>query len=181
MPRPLPGIPTPPDRRCAFERLLATHAADLEAIVRRYVDDPADRDDLRQEIAIALWRAMPRFRGAASERTYVARIARNRAVTFALRLARRRAVFEVLDDAAAAVRPDTGEHDLEALRARVGAALDDLPTGQREVLVLATAGCSPAQIAARTGRSPGAIRVTLHRARRAIRRWLDGDAAGGSR
>jgi DNA-directed RNA polymerase specialized sigma24 family protein len=56
-------------------RILAEHAVHIEAVVRRYVDDPMDRDDLRQEIAIAVWRAMPRFAGRATERTYVLRIA----------------------------------------------------------------------------------------------------------
>ena len=163
-----PSRPQPAD----LDRLLADHADDLEAIVRRYVDDPADQDDLRQEIAIALWHALPRFRGEASERTYVARVARNRAVTFCLRQARRRALFHELPEELAAPRPDTGELDLPRLRAAVAEALGQLPSAQRDVVALAAAGYTPVQIAERTGQSGGAVRVALHRARQSLRRWL---------
>jgi RNA polymerase sigma-70 factor (ECF subfamily) len=153
-------------------RLLTAHAAALETIVRRYVDDPMERDDLRQEIAIALWRALPRFRGSAAERTYVLRIARNRAITHCLRLARRRALCNALPDDLAAPAPDTGEHDIESLRRTMFALIDQLPSIQRDVLALTAAGCTPTQIAARTGRNAGAVRVALHRARHLLRRWM---------
>src|SRR5688500_1597612 len=63
-PCPPPPVPTTAD----LNRILAEHAPHIEAVVRRYADEPMDRDDLRQEIAIAIWRAMPRFAGRASER-----------------------------------------------------------------------------------------------------------------
>ena len=155
-----------------LDRLLADHADDLERIVRRYVDDEADRDDLRQEIAIALWHALPRFRREAGERTYVVRIAQNRAVTFCLRQARRRALFQDIPAELAAPRPDTGELDLPRLRAAVEAAMGQLPSAQRDVLALAAAVYTPVQIAERTGQTGGAVRVALHRARQSLRRWL---------
>ena len=74
----------------ALQHILVTHAGDVDALVGRYVDDEMDRDDLRQEIAIAVWRAMPRFLGESSERTYVLRIAQNRAISFRLRWKRTR-------------------------------------------------------------------------------------------
>ena len=161
-----------------FERLLAAHADDLEAIVRRHADGEADRDDLRQEISIALWRAMPRFRGEAGERTYVGRVALNRAITFRLRLARRRALAAPLDDALTA--PPTslsGEIDVQRLRAAMREAAGRLPAGHRELLAFAAAGYTPGEIAERTGRNAGAVRVALCRARAALRSWLGaGDA-----
>jgi RNA polymerase sigma-70 factor (ECF subfamily) len=166
------------DTTRAFERLLTTHADDLEAIVRRHADSEADRDDLRQEISIALWRAMPRFRGEASERTYVGRVALNRAITFRLRLARRRALLGPLDDDLAAPRADTGEHDHVRRRATLRDAVERLPAAQRELLAYAVAGHTPTQIAERTGRNAGAVRVALHRARAAVRAWL-AETSGG--
>jgi RNA polymerase sigma-70 factor (ECF subfamily) len=159
-------------RSDALERILVRYADDLEAIVCRHVDDPMDRDDLRQEISVALWQAMPRFRGDSSERTYVARIAQNRAATFCLRLARRRALFSTLSDDVTAPRSDTGEHDVQRLTTLIASAVDRLPDGQRYVLALAAAGCPPSEIAERTGRSAGAVRVALHRARETVRDWL---------
>ena len=50
---------------------------------------PADQDDLRQEISIAIWNALDRFRGDCSERTFLFRIAHNRGLSH---VARRRVV-----------------------------------------------------------------------------------------
>ena len=158
-----------------LDRLLAAHAPHIEAVVRRYADDPMDRDDLRQEIAIAIWQAMPAFARRASERTYVLRIAHNRASTFCLRRARNRALIPAF---ASEYQPDhqapsvTGEHERIDLAGLLRAAMERLPGVQREVLALAATGHSPAEIARATGRKAGAVRVALHRARAAMRAWL---------
>src|SRR5437868_816763 len=130
-----------------FQELLAAHATDIERVVRHFAENAMDRDDLRQEIAIAIWKALPRFRGRASERTYVIRIAQNRAITFRLRLARNRALFRPLEVEPAALDPDSGEHELERLRTKLDAALAKLPASQHELMALTTAGYSPRQIA----------------------------------
>jgi RNA polymerase sigma-70 factor, ECF subfamily len=159
-----------------IQRVLATHAADIEQIVRRYVDDESDRDDLRQEIAIALWNALPRFLGNSSERTYVLRIARNRAISFCLRAARRRALVRPITDDDPAPTPHSGEHDIEYLRVLLAAAVERLSSDQHHVLSLAAAGHSPREIADRTGRTVGAVRVAMHRIRRVLQSWRRGDA-----
>ena len=158
-----------------LQRLLTAHAADIDAILRTHTDDEMDRDDLRQEIAIAVWKAMPRFLGLSSERTYVLRIAHNRAVSFRLRLARNRALFRPLEVDAAADARESAEHDIERLSAALRSAMTRLPAPQHQLLALAAAGLSPGQIATRTGRSAGAVRVALHRARQAVRHLVGAD------
>jgi len=162
----------------SLQRILVAHAADIEAVVCRYVDDEMDRDDLRQEIAIAVWRALPRFLGESSERTYIVRIAQNRAITFRLRLARNRALFNDLGDDDVAIGSHSGEYDLRRAYSQVMEAMTKLPTAQHDVLSLYAAGYSPRQIASQTGRSAGAIRVALHRAREAVRRMLGRSTSG---
>jgi RNA polymerase sigma factor (sigma-70 family) len=156
-----------------LSRILSEHAPHIEAVVRRYADDPMDRDDLRQEIAIAIWRAMPRFAGRSSERTYVLRIAHNRASTFCLRRARNRALIPSLtpEDQQQGVTV-TGEHERMHLTDLLRDAMNRLPGAQREVLALAADGHSPTEIARATGRNAGAVRVALHRARNTLRSWL---------
>ena len=63
----------------ALRRFCAAHCA-----------HPGDRQDLFQEIAIALWKALPQFRGDASERTWLYRIAQNVAFSDAARYRRKR-------------------------------------------------------------------------------------------
>lgn len=155
-----------------LQRLLSTHSAEIERIVRRYATSEMDRDDLRQEIAIAIWQAIPRFLGHSTTRTYLLRIAQNRAVTFSLRRARNRALFRPLEVDPEAPSRDSGEHDLEFLQLQIGLAMKALPPQHHELLTLSAAGYSPMQIAAQTGRTPGAIRIALHRAREAAKKYL---------
>lgn len=155
-----------------LEHLLSQHQADLEAVVRRYVHDPADRDDLRQEIAVAVWKALPRFRGEASERTYLVRIAQNRAISFCVRRARWRALWADLHDDLRSSADPAAECEGHSLSQTVRDLMATLPTNQRRVLALTAEGFSPADIADRCGGSAGSVRVALFRARQALRLLL---------
>lgn len=158
-----------------LERILSAHHADLESVVRRYVDDPADRDELRQDIAVAVWKALPTFRGESSERTYLIRIARNRAISYCVRRARWRALKADLHEDLGLGSDPTTEFDGRALGQRLSALMATLPSQQRLVLSLTADGFSPADIAERCGASAGTVRVALFRARKALRRLLDSD------
>src|SRR5580704_9326702 len=70
-----------------FERILAANGPALSRLAASYTNTISDRDDLLQEIAVAIWQALHQFRGECSERTFVFRIAHNRGITH---LARRR-------------------------------------------------------------------------------------------
>jgi DNA-directed RNA polymerase specialized sigma24 family protein len=59
------------ERRAAFERPLRTYLTPLRRLARAYAREPADREDLSQEIALALRTTLPSFRGDA-ERTWQA-------------------------------------------------------------------------------------------------------------
>ena len=64
-----------------FETLLAAHGPMLRRIAGSYEADPERRRELEQDILLAVWRALPRFRGEAPVKAFLARIAHNRAVT----------------------------------------------------------------------------------------------------
>src|SRR5262245_48031944 len=66
-------------------KLLAAHGSALSRLAGSYVVAAADRDDLVQDIIVAIWRALPRFRGECSERTFIFRIAHNRAIAYITR------------------------------------------------------------------------------------------------
>ena len=57
--------------------VLAEYGPSLGRVVAAYAGSSADREDLAQEIALALVRALSRYRGESSLRTYVLRIAHN--------------------------------------------------------------------------------------------------------
>ena len=64
-----------------FDRWLAEYAGVLHHVANGFADG-ADRHDLMQELLLALWRAVPAFRGGAQPSTFVYRVAHNAALTW---------------------------------------------------------------------------------------------------
>jgi RNA polymerase sigma factor (sigma-70 family) len=69
-----------PDRERRFLALLNANLPALGRLAGSYVRSAAEREDLLQDIALALWQALPRFRGECSERTFLFRIAHNHCI-----------------------------------------------------------------------------------------------------
>jgi RNA polymerase sigma-70 factor (ECF subfamily) len=160
----------------SFDAIVRAHGDALSRLAWGYTDTAADHDDLLQDILVAIWRALPSFRGESSARTFVFRIARNRGVTF---VARRR-THEALDrDAAIAAIADPTPGPDEALDragelARIAAAVRTLPPTQREAVLLRLEGCSIQEIAAVQNVSENNVSVRLARARERLRELLGG-------
>lgn len=77
-------------QRSVFTRWLAEYRGLLFKVVRAYADEAADRDDLFQDIAVALWKSVPRYRGESAETTWIYRVALYTAVTWLRKEKRRR-------------------------------------------------------------------------------------------
>ena len=156
-----------------LDRVVAEHGPALRRLVAAWERDAAAREDLLQEILLALWRALPRFRGESSEKTFVLRVAHNRALTHRFKPRPR---VEPLDAAAAVVdgRPTPEADAATAQRLeRLRRALRALPIPARQVLTLSLEGLSGAEIAAVLGITENNAGVRLSRARRALREELE--------
>jgi RNA polymerase sigma-70 factor (ECF subfamily) len=156
-----------------FGRLLAGNRAALSRLAASYTRSAGDCDDLLQEIAMALWRALPSFRGECSERTFVFRIAHNRCITH---LSKRR-VNVSLDEAEIDVEDPSANAEAELAeeqeRQRLLAAIRDLPAMHREVLVLALEGMGYREIGDVVGISESNVGVRLNRARERLKESLE--------
>ena len=64
-----------------FDDWIATHGGIVVRTARAFASG-ADRDDLEQEILLAIWRAVPAFRGGSSVATFLYRVAHNAALTW---------------------------------------------------------------------------------------------------
>jgi RNA polymerase sigma-70 factor (ECF subfamily) len=152
-----------------FETLLAEHGAALWRLASGYTDDHSEREDLYQEIVLALWLAMPRFRGECSQRTFVFRVAHNRGLTH--RRLRRRIGWEPLADEetlpAATTSPLARTVETHARR-RLYDAIRGLPAGQRQVVMMTLEELSQREIAEVLGISEGNVAVRLHRAKKGL-------------
>ena len=153
-------------RRERFLRLMDQYQAALARLAGAYLDDPADRDDLVQEIAAAIWQALPRFRGDASERTWLYRIAHNTAITVSGRIRRRSRTRTELDDGISS--PATRIDDQLAHEQQRRLLLDRirvLPEADRQAIVMHLEGLGNGEIAEVTGATPGAVATRLSRIR----------------
>ena len=155
------------DRR--LKALLAAHGSSLSRLAGSYVRDSADRDDLLQEIVVAIWKALPGFRGECSERTFVFRIAHNRAITY---ITRRR--LPLADEDSGIEIEDARPNPEEALSTeqqgrRLMDAVQSLPVNQRQVITLMLEGFSYAEIADVLGITETNVGARLTRARQILR------------
>jgi len=152
--------------------LLAAHAASLSRLAGSYVRGKADRDDLFQEIVVAIWRALPQFRGECSERTFLFRIAHNRAIAYVTR--RRHSSIDVLDEVEIQDgRPNPEEAlSTEQQGRRLRDAVHRLPLNHRQVVTLMLEGLSYSEIGDVLGITETNVGVRLTRARQLLRHLL---------
>jgi RNA polymerase sigma-70 factor (ECF subfamily) len=148
--------------------VLRQHGGMIARIARAHESDHGRCEELVQDIQLAIWQALPRFRGQANIRTYVARIAQNRSVSHVAREARIPipAPLDPFDDVLpsaeqtpedAAVQADARRHLEQAVR--------ELPLGLRLTVTLALEGFSSDEVATVLGISTSAAAVRLHRAK----------------
>ena len=166
-----PGQPMPPD----FDALFVGEWPGVLRYLRYSVGDEGLAEDLAQETFLRAARGMEAFRGEASPRTWVRRIAAN-----VLRDYWRGRAFH----ATTRLSPWPPEaHDWPAdpqaspaltverheVRACLGELVSQLPHGERKALALAVSdGMRPGEIARSLGLAPEAARARLHRARRKL-------------
>ena len=158
------------DQRTAYEDLLRRYLPALRRLARSYGRGPAELEDLLQEIALGLWTALPQFRGDASERTWLYRVAHNTAISFVTRRKRRTQREETgtpPDLPGPSVNPESMVID-DQQRARLWAAVEELPLTDRQIVVLHFEGLSAAEIEAVTGVSAGNVATRLTRVRQKL-------------
>jgi RNA polymerase sigma-70 factor (ECF subfamily) len=146
----------------AFERLYAGYAGMVHAILLGRVPR-RDVDDLTQEVFLAAYTRIRELRDPAAFGGWIAAIARNRATDH---LRQTRDQVELPEEMAGGDPIDTETFAvLEIVRT--------LPEAYRDTLLMRLVeGMSGAEIAERSGLSPGSVRVNLHRGMKMLReRW----------
>ncbi len=164
-----------------YDRILREHGPALRRVAASYEADRARREDLFQEICLALWRALPRFREEASERTFAFRIAHNRGLTHGWRSRGRHGATADLEEAGELADPrptPEGAAEEGERRSRLHDAVRRLPLAARQVVVLSLEGLGQREIGDILGITENNVAVRLTRARKLLRQALE---TGGSR
>ena len=154
-----------------YERLWAEFGASLGRLASSYESRPHACEDLLQDIRLAIWTALPRFRGDASLRTFIFRIAHNRALTHVWR--RKKAGQSEEPDDVVDVRENPEASAIQTTnRVRLVEAIRGLPIPFRQVITLALEDLSHGEIATVLGISENNVAVRMNRARNLLKEIL---------
>lgn len=161
------------DERAA-DALVRRYLADVYAVTMRVLLDRDLAEDAAQETFINALRGLQRFRGEASFRTWLLRVAVNAARTVARRQYHRREVpLEVAADAACDERDAASVVAMNDEAARVAVVLEKLPEKQRMAVSLRiNQGLSYQEIGAVLECTEGAARVNYHLGVKRLRELL---------
>lgn len=154
----------------AFERLYRRHLGRIHSLARRMIN-PEEADDATQAVFIRAWEKLGTFRGEAAFGTWLHRLAINvmlaRRTTFGTERGR-------FSDAEGVVERMTGRPSQKDLSIDFEEAIERLPSGAREVFVLHDVeGYKHEEIAGMLGIVTGTSKAQLHRARMALRGYLE--------
>ena len=153
----------------AMRDLYRRYAPRVYAVVRRLAADDALAEDWAQEAWIRAFRALPRFRGESRFSTWLHRVAVNSAL-HGRRWRERRVSNEVPMPLTA---EPSASPDQTVLRLSIEKALDSLPDGMRQVVVLHDVeGYTHEEIGTELGISAGTSKSQLFKARAKLRRIL---------
>jgi RNA polymerase sigma-70 factor, ECF subfamily len=162
--------------RGAFDELVRRHQRGLWRVARRYVKNDADASDVVQQAFVRAFRAADGFRGAATVRSWLFRIAINTALNHLRDHARERP-DEAAGDALTAEAEGSAGLEAAEDRARLVAAVATLPDKQRMVLELRVFDdLSFKEVAELASCTENAAKVNFHYAVKRLRQMLGAGA-----
>lgn len=158
----------------AFEELVAAHRRDLYRLAYRLTGSPDEADDVTQETFLRAYRSLRSFRGEATLRTWLMRIAVNLSLNLMQSAGVARRHPGPVEGTAPPVEP-AGERNLveRERQERLGPAIRALPPRQRMTLILRVSeGLKFREIARMMGCSTGAAKANFFHAVAALRRGM---------
>lgn len=160
--------------RAAYDALRRESVPLTRAVARGRGVPAGALDDAVQDTLLTLHRARHTYDPARSYQAWLRTIADRRAVDLLRRQGRQRS-REVHDERAYEAHP-AAEAAAPELDGGLRRAVEALPEGQRQAIEeLALKDRSLAEASRATGRSPGALKVNLHRALKTLRARLTGE------
>jgi len=166
----------------AFEHLYKAHCRRVYGLCLRMIKNPAEAEDLTQQAFLQLFRKIGTFRGESGFSTWLHRVT----VNIVLMHLRRKKPTEILcEDLDRRASDDEGprEHassDTSMLgaieRFNLMRAIRKLPSGYKQIFLMHDViGYEHSEIAGLLGCSTGCSKSQLHKARKRLRRLLQGE------
>ncbi|WP_293759321.1 RNA polymerase sigma factor [uncultured Paraglaciecola sp.] len=154
-----------------FRQILQQHAALLGRVSAAYEANFHLRQELLQEISLAVWQALEKFKGESSVKTYVLRVAHNKAITHVAYHAK-----QPRNDSYCEIETPQPSHltstDVQiAQQQQIQTMLNEIrkmPIQTRQVVTMSMEGLSYSEIADACGISSTNAGVILNRARKTL-------------
>ena len=157
-----------------FIRLISKHSGIIHKILYLYVDDPQDKDDLKQEIILQAWSAITRFKGQSAFSTWLYRVALNTVLTFRKKAER----TPVNKNERMATEMTLEEHVAHPQSERLYRAIKQLNDIDKSIITLHLEDYDHREIAEITGLTKNNVTVKLHRIKHHISTVLKGGNHG---
>ena len=147
----------------------------MARLAAAYERDPALREDLLQDMHLAVWQSLANFKGECALRTWTYRVAHNTAATHVLRQMRsRRKQWVTLEELEST--PDESDNerfvDEWGVFERLGTILEKLKPIDRDVLLLYLEGLEASEIAEVVGVSPNLVAQKVRRTKQVLKRYF---------
>ena len=157
-----------------FAEWLREHGGVLHHVVNGFAAGD-DRNDLRQEVLLAVWKSIPAFRGQAKPTTYLYRVSHNAALLWIRtekNYRRRVEQFSTFAPTESAGEPDSLTDERLA---RIYAAIHQLKPLERSLMLLSLDGLSYREMAEVLGLSESNVGVKINRIKTQIIQTLKGN------
>ena len=164
----------------AYARLMGRHRRRVSACMCRFTHDEGVVDELVQDALVEAYLSLASYHNRGPFSRWLLRIATRTGYRYWARRERERRSRNV----AAAERADCCVQPEALRRSEAGEHISRLvrelgPDDQRVLTLRYFEGCTTREVSARTGWSPGLVRVRAHRARQRLRALLEAELAGG--
>jgi RNA polymerase sigma-70 factor (ECF subfamily) len=166
----------------AFEYLYKAHCRHVYSVCLRMIRNPAEAEDLMQQTFLQVFRKIGTFRGESGFSTWLHRVTVNIVLMHLRRRKRTEVLLEDLDHPGSdnEAPREFGASDTSMFgaidRLNLRRAIRRLPSGyKRFFLLYDVIGYGHHEIAQRLGCSTGCSKSQLHRARKQLRRLLQGE------
>lgn len=167
-------------KQALFTQWVTEHEKLLRHIITGFEAKPAIQDELFQEIALNIWRALPKFREDSAVKTFVARIAHNVLATHVAKAVKTVRTDQDLTSLSVEAEKDHVQATpYQALnqsqrQQRLAESIRQLKLEQQQVITLALEGMSYQEISEVLDITTNLVGVRLQRAKSALAQLLEG-------
>ncbi|NMH60705.1 sigma-70 family RNA polymerase sigma factor [Alteromonas ponticola] len=164
--------------KVSFNQVWDQYGPLLSRVASSYEANDALKQELLQEIVIAVWQALTRFEGRSSVKVYVLKVAHNRAVSHVASQVRQPGVEELDEQAHSLQSPSYNPHahaEQQQQLDRLLAEIRLLPLDQKQVITLSLEGLTYDEIAQLSGLTQNHVGVMINRIKKSLSKRLNDD------